>query len=639
MSSVLLMLMFAASPQVDASKTVVGQAICKNCHADTHAKWQNSRHSKMVQPATTEGVKGDFSKALITLRGDTYGLRTEGGKFYITEAFFGRDLQEHEIQYTLGNRRIQHYLTTLEDGRIIVLPPSWDELRQEWFHNLEIAAPDQQEGIIPVQLWNKNCFGCHVSEEVKNYDADDRRYATEWLDFGGHCERCHGPGSAHVALYSSDVTAASTSPEIVVPTKLDNERNSQVCAQCHSFRDVMHSGYTAGQDYYDYFMPLLEYGMGPSSDPTWWPDGKTRRFSTNALGIWQSECFLKGKVACTSCHVDTHEPEIELNEQLRPENRNLCTRCHEEIGANIAAHTFHDAASAGSSCVECHMPRSVVSIKARMRDHSISIPAPENTIRHEIPNACNLCHKDQSPEWAIAALDIWYPENQKRQKVIRRADAFVAARNKEPGAVPQLLALVADKEQGPIPRANAIGHLGNFDDPRVFPTLVGAAKDEHPLVRATAALKLGDRGQPNRDTAVMVLGSAVADDRRIVRMNAAISLLNLGVQKLAGEAGRRFEEAKADHIARGAFHADDAPQLANLGRFHVLAGDGSAAAEAFENSYKLNPDQPGIKFFMAVTRVSQSRPEDAKQFLEEVDEDDPFAEEAQDLLRKLQAPH
>ena len=635
MSSALLMLMLGTTLQVEASKTVVGQAVCQKCHVDTHAKWSSSRHSKMVQPATTESVKGDFNQSRITLRGDVYGLRAGGGKFYITEAFFNRDVEEHEIQYTLGNRRIQHYLTALEDGRIILLPPSWDVLRQEWFHNLEIAAPDQKEGIIPVQLWNKNCFGCHVSEEVKNYDADDRGYATEWLDFGGHCERCHGPGSAHVELYSSGATATST--EIVVPTRLDNERSSQVCAQCHSFRDVLHFGYSAGQDYYDYFMPLLEYGMAPSEDPTWWSDGKTRRFSTNSLGIWQSECFLKGNVACTNCHIDMHTPEIELNEKLRPDNRALCTGCHEDIGANVEEHTFHDAASAGSSCVECHMPRSVVSIKATMRDHSISIPAPENTIRHDIPNACNLCHEDQSPEWAIEALEAWHPESQKRQKVIRRAEAFVAARNRESGAVEMLLTLVADKKQGPIPRANAIGYLGDFDDPRVFPTLVGAAEDEHPLVRATAALKLGDRGQPNRDTAVMVLGSAVVDTKRIVRMNAAISLLNLGVQKLAGEAGRLFEEAKADHIARGAFHADDAPQLANLGRFHVLSGDGSAAAEAFENSFKLNPDQPSIKFFMAVTRLSQSRPGDAKKFLEEVDEDDPFAAAAQDLLRRLTA--
>ena len=614
---------------------MVGQAACQECHAETHAKWDASRHSKMVQPATTESVQGDFNTSKITLRDDVYGLRARGGKFYITEAYYNRDVEEHEILYTLGNRRIQHYLTRLDDGRIIVLPPSWDVMRQEWFHNLDIAAPDQQEGIIPVQVWNKNCFGCHVSEEVKNYDADDRRYATEWLDFGGHCERCHGLGSAHVERYSQEETPAPGSTQIVQPIKLDHERSSQICAQCHSFRDIMHFGYTAGEDYYDYFMPLLEYGMGPSEDPTWYVDGKTRRFSTNALGLWQSQCFLEGEATCTSCHVDMHAPEIEANEQLRADNAALCTQCHEEIGANVAAHSFHDAASAGSSCVECHMPRSVLSIKAEMRDHSISVPSPENTIRHDIPNACILCHEDQSSQWAVEALNEWYPQSERRQRVIRRADAFVAARNKEPGAIEQLLVLIADKKQGPIPRANAVGYLGDIDDTRVFPTLIGAAKDPHPLVRATAALKLGDRGQENRNAAVMVLGAAVVDERRTVRMNAAIALLNLGVQKLAGEPGRLFDEAKADHILRGAFHTDDAPQQANLGRFHVLAGEGSAAGAAFERSYALNPDQPGIKFFMAVTRLTQSRPKDAKKLLEQVEDDDPFAAQAMDLLRQL----
>ena len=638
MSTAFTLFVLLALPQTEAPKTVVGQAVCQTCHAETHAKWRNSRHSKMVQPATTESVKGDFGRSRVTLLGDVFRLRHADGKYYISEAVLTPDVEEHEIQYTLGNRRIQHYLTTLEDGRIILLPPSWDVQRQEWFHNLEIAAPDQKEkaGTVAIQLWNKNCFGCHVSEEVKNYDAGDQSYATGWLDFGGNCERCHGPGSLHVARYSGDSPPSSdTADDIVVQTKLDHERNSMVCAQCHSFRDVTHFGYTAGEDYYDYFMPFLDYATEPSKDPTWWPDGKTRRFSTNSLAIWQSECFLEGKVACTNCHVDMHDPEIEKNEQLRPENRALCTGCHTAIGENLEAHTFHAAESAGSSCVECHMPRSVVSIKATMRDHSISIPAPENTARFDIPNACNLCHEDQSPEWAIRALDTWYPESPNRQKILRRAEAFVAAREREDGAVERLLELIADKKQGPIPRANALGYLGGFEDPRAFPALVGALEDEHPLVRSVAALKLGERGAQNPAAAKFFLERSMLDEKRTVRMNAAISLLNLGVQKLQGEAGVRFEEAKKDYVARGAFHADDAPQQLNLGTFHVLAGETDAAAAAYENSFKLGPDQPGIKFFMAVTRLSQNRPKDARKLLEDVDDDDPFAGPAKDLLQKL----
>ncbi|HXV65450.1 MAG TPA: ammonia-forming cytochrome c nitrite reductase subunit c552 [Vicinamibacteria bacterium] len=613
---------------------VVGESRCKTCHADEHAKWDGSRHSKMVQPATKKSVLGDFDRETVRLRGEDYGLRTEGGTFYISESFFTGRRREHQVRFTLGNRRIQHYLSTLEDGRIIVLPPSWDVLRKEWFHNLDIAAPDQQEGEIPVQLWNKNCFGCHVSEEIKKYDVGARRYDTEWLDFGTSCERCHGPGQAHVERYENGGTP-STGGDIVVPTRLAHDRNSMVCAQCHSFRDVIAFGFTPGEDYYDYFMPLLEYSQEPSKDPTWWPDGKTRRFSTNALGIWQSECFLEGGVACTTCHADAHEPEIETNFQLRADKRVLCTRCHEKIGNDVSAHTFHDESRRGSSCVECHMPRSVVSIKAKIRDHSISIPAPENTIRHGIPNACNLCHEDQTPEWAVEALGKWYPGSRKRDKIEARALAFASARAGEPGATERLLALFRDENQGPIPRANALGHLGRLQDPRVFPTLAGALEDEHPLVRGIAALQMGGLPTAYKQPAAILLSRAIVDEKRLVRMNAAISLLNLGITKLDGEAGERFEEAKRDHVARGAFHSDDPAQLMNLGRLHVLNGEPERAEEVFENSYALDPEQPGIRFFMAVTRLGQDRKNEARKLLENVAEDDPFAQAARALLERL----
>ena len=638
MTSALLLMVMLTSVQLERPQ-VVGQTVCQSCHSDTHAYWQKSRHSKMVQPATTASVRGNFGVSNIELRNKIYGLEEREGKFYIKESFLTPNAQEHEIQYTLGNRRIQHYLTTLSDGRIIVLPPSWDILRKEWFHNLEIAAPDQKEedGVVPVQVWNKNCFGCHVSEEVKNYDPVKRRYDTTWLDFGGNCERCHGPGSEHVEQYSRSVQTPGrkTDTKIIVPTKLDNERSSQICAQCHSFRDVMHFGYQAGDNYYDYFFPLLEYTQTPSKDPTWWADGKTRRFSTNALGLWQSECFIKGDVTCTNCHDDTHRPEIEDNKRLHPTNQQLCTGCHIEIGNNVEGHTFHKANSTGSACVDCHMPRSVTSIKAKMRDHSISIPSPQNTVKFNIPNACNLCHQDQEPEWAITELDRWYPNSSVRKKIVRRAEAFASAREQVPGATEQLLSLIADKTQGPFPRANAIGYLGSIDDPRVFPTLLGGLKDEHPMIQAISALKMGDQTGTNRDLAQRALLPSLNSDNRIVRMNTVISLLNLGIPKLQGESGVQFREALKDHVVRGAFHEDDAPQQLNLGRFHVLNGATQDAATAFENSFSLNPMQPGIKFLMAVTRVSQNRHEEAITLLQAIEENDPFASSAQNLLQQL----
>src|SRR5579872_1870809 len=367
-----LLLALAAPSLAGSPSTYVGAKVCATCHAETHKRWSDSRHSKMVQPATESSVKGDFSRAHITLRDSPYSLRAQNGVYYITESYLTGSPIEHRVDYTLGNRRIQHYLTTLADGRIILLPPTWDVLRKDWFHNLDIADPEEVPGV-QIQLWNKNCYSCHVSQEEKNFDIEKVEYKTIWLDFGTNCERCHGPGSAHVADYQAAHPPKGPARDIVLQTRLDPARNTMVCAQCHSFRDIFVNGFRAGGNYYDYFFPVLDYGLPADEDPAYWPDGRTRRFSNDAFGLWQSECFLKGGVTCVGCHVNAHETEIEKNPQLRPDANALCTRCHTGIGDAVASHTHHDPRGAGSSCVECHMPRTVYSIKAEIRDHSMSI--------------------------------------------------------------------------------------------------------------------------------------------------------------------------------------------------------------------------------------------------------------------------
>ena len=211
----------------------------------------------------------------------------------------------------------------------------------------------------------------------------------------------------------------------MLQTRLDPQRNTMVCAQCHSLRDIYATGYTAGANYYDFYLPVIEFNQPVDRDPAYWPDGRTRRFSNDALGLWQSECFLKGGVTCVGCHTTAHEMDIDKNPQLRPDANALCTRCHTGIGKALVAHTRHAATSTGSSCVECHMPRTVLSIKAQIRDHSMSIPIPENTIAHGIPNACNNCHKDRDAAWSLEQMNKWYGANKGlRQKLIRRADAI-----------------------------------------------------------------------------------------------------------------------------------------------------------------------------------------------------------------------
>ena len=633
-ASVLVALAAALSAHA-AGSAYAGAAACAKCHAEQQRKWSQSRHSKMVQPATAAGVKGDFTRGRIQLHGSPYQVNQRDGAYYITESYLTGKPVEHRVDYTLGNRRIQHYLTTLADGRVIVLPPSWDILRKDWFHNLDIADPDEVSGV-QVQVWNKSCYGCHVSQEEKNFDTDKVEYKTAWLDFGTNCERCHGPGAEHVARYSAAAPPPGPARDIVLQTRLNPARNTMVCAQCHSFRDIYVNGFTAGSDYYDFFLPILEYNQPEDKDPAYWPDGRTRRFSNDAYGLWQSECFLKGGLTCVGCHINAHETEIERNPQLRPDANALCSRCHEAIGKSVAAHSHHAESSAGSSCVECHMPRTVFSIKAEIRDHSMSIPVPENTIRHAIPNACNTCHKDRDAQWSLKQMNQWYGTSS-RQKLILRADAFAMARAGDEAAIPKLLDILAKPSEGALVRSNAAGHLSRWaKDPRVFTALQRALSDPEPAVRVVAALRLNP-GPAERQSVVAAMTQSLADSSAIVRIAAAVWLVGQGIGQLPGEDGVRLDQAKQLFRARAQLNADDPEQQLGAGKFYLLSGDAVTAAGALEGSLKLDPEVPA-RYYLAYAYAQQGRLAEARKLLQSIHQADPQYPRAQRLLQAL-APH
>jgi HEAT repeat protein len=432
--------------------------------------------------------------------------------------------------------------------------------------------------------------------------------------------------------------AADAADDVLSPYRLDATKSTTLCAQCHTLRDVVAAGFTAGSDYYDHFMPMLEYGPRADHDPAWWADGRPRRFSNDALGFWQSQCFLKGKATCTSCHLDPHLPDVDRDPNVLAGQQALCLRCHEPIGRDVAAHTRHRVDSKGSACVECHMPRAVLSIKARIRDHSISLPAPETTARFDIPNACTDCHADRTPAWAESQLVKWFPEN-RRARVTARAEAFTLAREGGTESIPKLLAIAAAPSEPPLHRANALGHLGRFPDPRSVEALVTAASSGEPILRAIAVMNLEPAKLPgsDREKATAALVAALGDPRRVVRAGAALSLVRSGVTRLAGEPGGLFASAKKDYVERARLHSDDAQTQLELGQFLLLDARYSPAAEAFDLSRRLDPRQR-LDYFLALVDYGRGRTEDARRRLEKMRSDDPHTEAARQLLRRLAPP-
>jgi hypothetical protein len=91
-----------------------------------------------------------------------------------------------------------------------------------------------------------------------------------------------------------------------------------------------------------------------------------------------------------------------------------CTQCHGEFtGAEKAAeHAHHRPGSAGSACLDCHMPHTAYGLLKAVRSHEIHSPrvvaAGPGSAR---PNACNLCHLDRPLGWTAEALSRWYGQD------------------------------------------------------------------------------------------------------------------------------------------------------------------------------------------------------------------------------------
>ena len=631
----------------DPASSFVGSQTCRSCHASTHSGWSNGRHSRMLQEAGPRTVIPAFD-GVQTLHGKEYRLEREGDAYFIVEAYLQETPTRRRVDYTLGSRRVQHYLSRLEDGRIVVLPPSYDVEKKEWFHNLDIVDLEET-GAVKVQVWNTNCFGCHVSGEEKGFEPASKRFRTTWTDFGTACERCHGPGKPHATKYAvarkgatdadtvetrAVLAPSSTSDRetlIVHPRRLDPEASTTLCAQCHTLRDITQTGFAGGANYYDYFTPLLEYAQKRNHDPSYWPNGRPRRFSNEATAFWESQCYFKGGATCISCHTDVHEPDIDKNTALAGKQDGLCANCHQEIASQGSRHSHH----AATTCVSCHMPRTSVSLRHRMPDHTISVPAPENTRRFGIPNACNECHKDKSADWSEARLALWFPQG-RRSQTVADAAAFTLGANADPAGLAPLVKIAGDPNRPPLFRANALGYLRSYADPGAINALITAGSAPHPMVRVAALLSLTDRGRNPEVRAAMERG--LKDERRTVRMASALGLLNAGVRPAGDdELSRALTVAMGDHATRAAFLRDDAPTQLDLGKMFFLAGDWKKAEGSVRDALTLNPTIAGGRYFLGLAVLGQGRTAEGKVMLRSVDRKDPHRKDADAILAKLGA--
>jgi tetratricopeptide (TPR) repeat protein len=488
--------------------------------------------------------------------------------------------KQYRIEHVLGGKNIFYFLALLEKGRLQTLPVAYDVRRKEWFDTAASAMrhfPNVTNELVhwtePPYTFNTACHSCHVSQMARNYDPATETYHTTWKEPGINCETCHGPSAEHVRVC---VAAGDRKPEdlkiIRTRTMTPAQRNDH-CSVCHAKAMILSDSFSPGARLLDHF------GLVTFENPDYHPDGRDLGENYTYTSWRLSPCLESHQFECLHCHTSSGRF------RQKDDPNSACLPCHDQRVKNVTAHSHHPPDSAGNRCISCHMPKTEFARMVRS-DHSMLPPTPALTIAVKSPNACNVCHTNKDAAWADKLVREWHKEDY-QAPVLRRASLVDAARKGDWSRLPDILAYLASPDRSEIFASSLIRLLNGCSHSSKWPSLRRAATDASPLVRAAALSELqSDLGDKATRDAVL---KALSDEYRSVRLAAVSTMLGFPRQQLEPAQAAPLDQALKEYLAMLESRPDDSLSKYNLGNYHHLRGDRSAAITAYETSARLDP--------------------------------------------------
>ena len=375
-------------PPIEQAKSdYVDPAVCATCHDDIAATYRKTGMGRSFYRPTPQNVIEDYvQKNSLDHKpsGMSYTMVEHDGKFFQRRHMIGFDgketnVVEERVDYIIGSgNHARTYLHRTPQGKLTELPVSWyTERSGSWAMSPGYDSANQEDirrTITP------ECMFCHngypqIDQNAPPNHADSGVFPAN-LPEGIDCQRCHGPGRAHVAAArksNSDPRLIRTS--IVNPRTLSRDRQMEVCLQCHletSSRNMPNEirAYDRGVSSYRPGQPLGDYKI--YFDRVKDAKDDTFEVAHAAYRLRQSKCFLNSDMTCLTCH-DPHD--IPRGAEASKTYIAACENCHHNAVHKVAT-------PVGSDCISCHMPkrRTEDAVHLVMTDHFIRRYQPQRDL-------------------------------------------------------------------------------------------------------------------------------------------------------------------------------------------------------------------------------------------------------------------
>lgn len=376
-----------------ADRAYADPASCLRCHARIAVTYLQTGMGQSFHGMGSATRIEDFAghNTLYNQSSDRHYVMVErNGTFFEQRFQIGFDgkqtnREEMRIDYEVGSgNHARTYLHRTAEGKLIELPVSWySEQDGYWEMSPGYDGPHQQDfrRAIPYE-----CMSCHNGypspDPIMNSSPDKDQFGAD-LPEGIDCQRCHGPGEAHVEAVEDGENTEAIRAAIVNPARLSRDRQLDLCMQCHLettswplphfIRRFEHTAFS-----YQPGKPLEDFQLTFDRKPG---SGYDDDFEVvhQAYRLRKSVCFQKSQMTCLTCH-DPHR-------QLRGEAATqhyvaVCLSCHAGVHAfGIPGETksIQPATTAEPNCLTCHMwkRRTDDAVHVVMTDHNIQRYKPK----------------------------------------------------------------------------------------------------------------------------------------------------------------------------------------------------------------------------------------------------------------------
>ena len=585
------------------TKGYLGSSQCRSCHEKFYQLWAPSHHGLAMQPYTESFAEANLKPQLeeIVIGKARYRAVTDEGPGFVVESIPGKRRMKHPILHVLGGKNVYYFLTLLERGHLQTLPVAYDVNKQQWFDTAASGVrhfPDREDEAVHwtdrPYTFNTSCYGCHVSQLVKNYDPKADSYNTQWKEPGINCEACHGPAEEHVRV-CLEAGKGKVPDDLKMPTITQSRgftahEVDSACSTCHAKGMPITSEFVPGDSFFQHSdLVTLEH-------LDFYPDGRDLGENYTITSWRMSPCIKTGKLDCVSCHTSSGRF------RFKDKPNDACVSCHAGKGKSFEAHTHHKAGDV--QCIQCHMPMTSFAHMNRS-DHSMRPPMPSATIRFQSPNACNNCHKDKDAKWADKRVRKWHKEDYQKP-VLEIAALIDQARKGDWKNLSEMLAYLQRKDKDEIFANSLIRLLRNRQDDRTGRVLAQLLEnDPSPLIRSSAA----DGLEPYlSNVTIPILARAARDPYRLVRVRAVPSLASVPEHMIRAGLREAVQNASDEYIAAMASRPDDAMAHYNLGNFYAAKNKSQQAIESYETSIKLQNDLilPYVNVSLAYNRLGDN---------------------------------